>query len=213
MYKKLIFILIILLSVLAWDLYNSKKIDSKIAEENILALQDSVKYHKNKFGNEVASKLALQLTAKELQKSVKNGSIENNKLKEAIKKYKKVIATVQTTQEVTIDTIYIPFKDTIKCVFRKNFEIRDKWYQFNQTITNKGFKITDFKLTPNNQTVVFGWKKNGWFKNPQAVVEITNLSPLFKQTKIKPIIIVYHKKWYEKWYITIPSAFLIGKLF
>lgn len=212
MKKILPYIVIAILIGVIVHLFTSRSDISKRAADNLNALQDSVKYHKNKFNEEVSSKLALQLTEKELKKSVNNGTEENKKLKEAIKNYKTVIATIQSTQIVRIDTIKVPFKDTIKYVFSKNFEIRDKWYQFDQNITNKGFSISNFKLTPNKQTIVVGWKKQGWFKNPKATVELTNSSPLFKQVDMKPIIVVYEKKWHEKWFITIPGGLLFGAL-
>ena len=62
----------------------------------------------------------------------------------------------------------------------------------------------------NRQDIVVGWKRQGLFKNPIATAEITNSNKYFKQTNIKPFIIVYKKKWHEKWYVTIPSAFILG---
>lgn len=210
MKKYIPYILIIFFAVLSYNFYVANKSVNKRLIDNNKAQNSKIKYLTNKWGEEKASKLAVQLTNTELRKQAKGNSEENKRLKEAIKDYKKVIATIQTTQVVKIDTIKIPFKDTIACVFSKDFEVRDKWYQFNQNITNKGFTITDFELTPNKQDIVVGWKKQGWFKNPLATVEITNSNPLFNQVDIKPIIIVYNKKWHEKWYVTIPSAFALG---
>lgn len=209
MKKYIPYIIITFLLIVSFNLYTSKKLDNNRYKENINALNDSVKYHKNSKNEIVASKLALQLTTKELKEQVKGSSEDNQRLKEAIKKYKKVIATIQTTQSVKIDTIYQKFTDTIKEVFSKDIVVSDTWYRFNQNITNKGFKITNFEMF-NKQDVVIGWKQQGLFKKPLATVEITNSNPYFRQEEIKPIIIVYNRKWYEKAFITIPLGVLVG---
>lgn len=207
MYKKVTIILIFLVLLgIIFHLYTSKQDISNRAKDNLIALNDSIKYHKNKFNQEVASKRSLQLTLSEL----KDYSKENIELKEAIKKFKKPITIIQTKQVVKIDTI-VKFKDTIKYVFSKDISVDDRYYQFDIKINQIGLKIDNFTIS-NNQTIVVGWKSQGWFKNPIATAEITNTNPYFKQTEIKPIIIVYNKKWHEKWFITIPISFLVGCL-
>ena len=203
--KKLIpYAIIVILLALFINQYNGRKLEKSNYKSNELALRDSVKYHKNKYGKEVASKLALQLSLNEL----KDYSKENKQLKEAIKKFKKPITVIKTEQVVKIDTI-VKFKDSIKYVFRKDIFVNDKHYQFNVKVDNLGFKISEMKLF-NRQDIVVGWKRQGLFKNPIATAEITNSNKYFKQTNIKPFIIVYKKKWHEKWYVTIPSAFILG---
>mgnify|MGYP000232872617 FL=1 len=213
MKKILPYILLIIVSSICLHLYNDRNNEIKRNSDNIRAYNDSIKHFQNKNGEIVSSKLAVQLTNKELKQQIKGLSEDDKRLKEAIKKYKKVIATVQTTQDVKIDTIFIPFKDTIPYVFSKEIEVIDTYYRFDVKLSNTSFKITNFSLTPNKQDIVIGWKKKGLFKNPLATIEITNSNKLFNQTEIKPIIIVYKKQWHEKWYITLPSAFLLGKLF
>jgi len=210
MIKKILpYILLIIVSALCLHLYNDRNIEVEKNIENTKAYNAKIKYFENEKGEIVASKLAIQLTNKELNQQVKGSTNENKRLREAIKKYKKVIATIQTTQSVKIDTIYQKFTDTIKEVFSKDIVVSDNWYRLNQNITNKGFKITNLELF-NKQDVVIGWKKQGLFKKPLATVDVTNSNPYFKQEKIKPIIIVYNRKWYEKAFITIPLGILVG---
>ncbi len=203
--KKTTYILIVLILLgTIFHLHTSKNDISNRSKENLIALNDSIKYHKNKLNQEVASKLSLQLTLAEL----KDYSKENTELKEAIKKFKKPITIIQTKQVVKIDTI-IKFKDSIKYVFSKDIPVNNKYYQFDVNINQNSLKIDNFTIL-NNQSIVVGWKKQGLFKNPIATAEITNTNPYFKQTEIKPIIIVYNKSWYEKPYITIPLGLLVG---
>ena len=207
MKKYLPHILIIFLAFVCFNLLSSRVASESRYLANLKAQNDSIKYFKNKYSQEVASKTALQLTINEL----KHVSKENDTLREAIKKFKKPNTIIETKQVVRVDTIYQTFKDTIKDVFNKDFLIDNKYYSFNLNLTQNGFNITNLNLY-NDQTIISGWKSNGLFKNPSASVEITNTNPYFKQTKIKPIIITYKKKWHEKWYITIPSALTFGYL-
>lgn len=205
MKKYLPYIVILALALVSFNLYTEKKADNSRYKSNLLALNDSVKYHKNKFGDEVASKRALQFTLSEL----KDYSKENKELKETIKKFKKPLVVIQTEQVVRIDTIYRQFKDSIKYVFSKDINILNKDYAFNLNINQTGFKIDNFSIF-NTQSIVVGWKKQGLFKSPIATAEITNTNKYFKQTKIKPFIIVYKRKWHEKIYFTVPIGIILG---
>lgn len=197
-------IIIILAMILIFQFEDNKEL-KQVSDSNRIALLDSVKYHKNKYGYEVASKLALQLSLKHLK-------YQNDTLKEAIKKFKKPLTIVQTKQVVKIDTLYVPFEKPINCDFTRLLEKETSYYLFKGEVDSLGFKINNLTLF-NNQTIVTGLKRQGFFKKPLLTTEITNTNPYIKQTEIKPIIIVYPQKIYEKWYITIPTGILLGKLF
>lgn len=198
----LIIIILLAINLFTWSKYKDSENQS---EQNAKALNDTIKYHKNKYGQEVASKLAIQT-------SFDNLKYENDTLKEAIKKFKKPITIIQTEQVVKIDTFYVSFKDSIKCVFSQDIIKANTYYSFSANVSNKGFKLNNLEVF-NDQTIVTGFKKQGLFKKPLLVTEITNSNPHVKQTEIKPIVIVYPKKIYEKWYVTIPIGFVLGKLF
>lgn len=198
----LIIIILLALNLFTWNKYKDLE---NISEQNAKALNDTIKYHKNKYGYEVASKLALQLSLKYLK-------YQNDTLKEAIKKFKKPITIIQTKQVVKIDTFYVPFKDTIKCVFNEDILKANTNYSLSANVSNKGFKLNNLEVF-NDQTIVTGFKRQGLFKKPILITEITNSNHYVKQTEIKPIVIIYPKKIYEKWYVTVPVGFVLGKLF
>lgn len=202
-----IFLLLFFFIGLSVKLYFDKKNISQINTSNIKASNDSIKYYKNKFGNEVASKLAFQYDLSQL----KNVASENVKLKEVIKKFKKPITIIETVQVVKIDTMYIPFENKIDCVFNEDIIKGTEYYSFSANVSEIGFKLNYLKLF-NNQTIITGLKRQGLFKRPLLTTEITNTNPYIKQTKIKPIVIIYPQKIYEKWFITIPIGIVLGKL-
>lgn len=150
----------------------------------------------------------MQLTEKELKEEVKN----NKELKIALSKFKKKIAVVQTKQEVKIDTVFIPYKDTILFVFNRFERVKKDFYSLDLLSTNKGNTISNFKLKDNKQTFVIGDKKKSLFSDSELRLDITNSNPLFNQKETKPIVIVYKKSWYENPLITIPVGFGLGLL-
>jgi hypothetical protein len=206
--KSYIFLLLFFFGGIFIKLYFDKVEISKINNQNILALNDSIKYHKNKYGKEVASKLVLQYSLSQL----KDVSKQNKELKETIKNFKKPITIIETKQVVKIDTVYVSFEKPIDYVFSKDFSSTNKYYQLSANVSNLGFKLNDLTIE-NNQSVVVGWKKQGFFKKPLLTTEITNSNPYIRQIEIKPIVIVYPKKIYEKWYVVLPAGYVLGKIF
>ena len=204
-------IILLLIGVCAY-LYNDRNDITNRSERNIEASNDTIKYYKNKYGEVVASKLALEYTEKELKSKLSVKTDENKRLSESLKKYKKVIAVVESKQEVKIDTVYVPFKTPINCGFNKSFDINNDNYKLGLNISNLGFKLNYLELS-NDQNTIIGWKGQGLFKSSKATVEITNSNPYFNQVEMKPIIITYPRKIYEKWYITIPTGYILGRLF
>lgn len=208
--KTKIFFFTIIFSLLLFlvNTCSNKNATIQRQKDNIKALKDSTTYFKNKQGETVATKLALQLTERELNEEKKN----NKDLKIAIDKFKKTIAVIQSKQEVKIDTVLIQFKDTVPCVFERFNTINDKYYRFDLKVNQIGSIVSNFELTPNKQTFVIGEKKENFFSNSELRVDITNSNKLFNQSEIKPIVIIYQKSWYEKPQITVPIGFVLGLL-
>ena len=204
--KIFFFTIMLILCVLLVNNCSNKNATIQRQEDNIKALKDSTTYFKNKLNETVATKLALQLTEKELKEEKKT----NERLKVALKDFKKTIATIQSKQEVRIDTIKIPYKEEVDCVFSRFQTIKQPYYTFDLLSNEKGNTITNFSLTDNKQDIVIGYKKKKFFSNSELRVDITNSNPLFNQKEIKPIVIVYKKSWYEKPQITIPLGFALG---
>ena len=204
--KIFFFTVVLILCVLLVNNCSNKNDTIQRQEDNIKALKDSTTYFKNKLKETVATKLALQLTEKELKEEKKT----NERLQIALKDFKKTIATIQSKQEVRIDTIKIPYKEEVDCVFSRFQTIKQPYYTFDLLSNEKGNTIANFSLTDNKQDIVIGYKKKNFFSNSELRVDITNSNPLFNQKEIKPIIIVYKKSWYEKPQITIPLGLAVG---
>ena len=199
--------MIAILAIFSYQQCSSKAFNSNLYEKNMEAKNDSISYYKNKNGENVATIKSIQLEKGELKKFLKEKGVE-------LKRVKAVLAYMESHQEVRIDTIEVEFKDSIPCVFNKDFTISDEWYSFNQKLSQKGSTVTDF-LLKNKQDIMWSWKykkKENIFQKSKLEIraEITNSNPYFKTTHIEPYIITVRKKWYEKPLVTVPLGILIG---
>ena len=210
MNKKDIFSIIVIIGLIIYSFNNCSNKNNEIQrqKDNVKALQDSTTYFKNKKGEIVATKLALQLTEKELKEVKKS----NSNLAIALKNFKRPITIIETKQEVRIDTVLVPYKDTIPFIFNRFEKKVDKYYSLNITSNQRGNTISDLTLTPNKQIIIVGDKRNNIFKDAELRVDITNSNKYFNQKNIKPIVIVYKKVWFEKPVITIPIGIVLGLL-
>lgn len=210
MNKKDTFYLIFIVGIILYSFNYLGKQNNEIQrqKDNVKALQDSTTYFKNKQGEIVATKLVLQLTEKELKEVKKS----NSNLAIALKNFKRPITIIETKQEVRIDTVLVPYKDTIPFIFNRFEKKVDKYYSLNITSNQRGNTISDLTLTPNKQTIIVGDKRSSIFKDTELRVDITNSNKYFNQKNIKPIVIVYKKVWFEKPVITIPIGIVLGLL-
>ena len=210
MNKKDTFYLIFIVAIILYSFNYLGKQNNEIQrqKDNVKALQDSTTYFKNKQGEIVATKLVLQLTKKELKEVKKS----NSNLAIALKNFKRPITIIETNQEVRIDTVLVPYRDTIPFIFNRFEKKVDKYYSLNITSNQRGNTISNLTLTPNKQTIIVGDKRNNIFKDAELRVDITNSNKYFNQKNIKPIVIVYKKSWFEKPVMTIPIGIVLGLL-
>ena len=210
MNKKDTFYLIFIVGIILYSFNYLGKQNNEIQrqKDNVKALQDSTTYFKNKQGEIVATKLVLQLTEKELKEVKKS----NSNLAIALKNFKRPITIIETKQEVRIDTVLVPYKDTIPFIFNRFEKKVDKYYSLNITSNQRGNTVSDLTLTPNKQTIIVGDKRSSIFKDTELRVDITNSNKYFNQKNIKPIVIVYKKVWFEKPLVTIPIGIVLGLL-
>lgn len=207
MKKHIIYIsIIVVLFLLCFNQCSLRRQNQNRYESNYAAQLDSTNYYRNKIGEIVSTKMSLSLTKDELKRAAE----VNERLKESLKGFKKTIAVLQTTQSVKYDTVYVPFEKPIDCTFSKTINYDDDILSFSQVITNNGFTTPKINLKPNNQDIVFGWKKKAIFKKPTLTAEITNSNKAYTNHDLKPIVILYDRSWYEKPIYTIPIGFLFG---
>jgi hypothetical protein len=162
------------------------------AQHNAEVLNDTVQYYTNKLGQEVAEKKAFKGEKKKLLQIINQQENENTQLKEALRKFPKVSTATQIITETKIDTIKIPFKDSIPCNFYRAFEKREKFYAISGDINNQSITFNNITI-PNEQSVIIGKKNTGFLKN-EFRVEVTNSNPLIKVKEVNAYDFTVPKK-------------------
>ena len=110
---------------------NKKNEDISIAEQNLLAANDTIKYYQLNNGDLLAEKYAYVLNEKNLRDQLNLTKQEVNDLKKKLNSDLTNISKIDS--EIIFDTLYIP-SDTVKIInntLNYKFSYNDKWLTLN----------------------------------------------------------------------------------
>jgi|SRR5690554_1419776 len=133
-------------------------------------LSDSLRFYKNKLGEEIAIKKTLQGDKDKLKILLSKQYDSTGQLKRLIDKLK-ADAAGNITTITKIDTVEIAYEVEAPCDFERVFNIDEDFYTLNGFSNQKGITITDLEI-PNTMSFVFS---NG-------EVRVQNSNPLIKTT-------------------------------
>ena len=119
-------------------------------------LNDSTKYYKDKYGNDIAYKNALQ------------GNLDlmlnrNEELKELIRQMK-ADAVGSITTITKYDTIRIGYEVPVPCEFTRDWLVKEKWYSINGTSNELGININSLEI-PAKISFGIGSVRKSWFSS------------------------------------------------
>jgi hypothetical protein len=176
MKKDLIYlIVIIVLAGLLLHICNRKKEIKAEAESISEFLNDSVKYYKNKHGQEVAYKKALQGEKAALSVLLSKQIDSTGQLKKLAEKYKRIASAGNITTVTRIDSIGVPYEVPVPFEFERTWEEKNPFYFLSGTANQNGISIDRLEI-PNTLSYVIGDKKTGWFSS-QYRIEATSSNP------------------------------------
>jgi len=142
-----------------------------------------------------------------------------------IDNWKKIKSKVIIRTNTLIDSVLIPFTDTIIDTIwhtdslnnfisiPKNFELINPHYTINGKVLKNGVQLDTFALF-NKSEITIGYKKNGFFKKSLPIVELKNSNPYILTDQLNNVIINDNKKWWQKnstWF-TIGVGATIGTI-
>ena len=153
--------------------------DKRKYENRISVLDDTTHFYETKYGQEVASKRAIQISSRSLKKRLIE---KNDSLKEVIRSFKTLHTATQIVTRTKIDTITITYTDTIPFVFTRDFSVTDKFYFIGGTSNHTGVVI-DSLVVPNKISIFTGIKKVSWGKE-EIVTDVVHSNPYVKTTKL-----------------------------
>jgi len=181
--------------------WSSERKYSKQNTRNLSLMQDSVAIHKKAY-------LITDRTLKELKN-------ENEQLKEDLKDFKSVTSITTITSVTKIDTIYVPFNDSIDCNFSTSIDIDSTFYKISATISNEGMALTRIEV-PNRMSIIVGDKKiKGWMgvtTGKEYSIIVNNTNPYIQTQNTHNYTIVKRDKWYESPYFLVGAGFIGGVL-
>lgn len=171
----------------------------------ITAYKDTAMTYKAKNGELITYNEALEVSEASALSAIKGlkERLENQKIARVSS-----LTTVRT--KFSIDTVRVPFKDSIPCPeFLTTFTIDSVHYQMSGEVTNKNLLISRLNI-PNDQQIIVGTKKNGFLKKRSMVVTVTNSNPYMEISGIQNYTITPKKKFYQRWYFVGGAGLLSG---
>ena len=186
-------VLTILIILLVWDGCSKKALLSAYKKQmsQLEFTNQSFKEVVNKDGKKIIEQEQLLLSQKD--------AIKNNFL--VLDNMKKVQSQVRIKNVYQIDSVFIPYTDTIiientkykSFVFGVN---NDSYNIFGKT--NEGGILIDSLSFYNNMKITIGNKSMGFFKASKPIVAIENTNPYIKTTSVQNIVVKNEIKWWDK---------------
>lgn len=172
----LIFIIIGGLVFLNINQCNQLKKVENYRGNNVEFLQDSVKYYKNKYGQEIANKTALKGDKKQLSILLSKQIDSTQALSKMVKEFKKVSGAGTIRINTEIDTFYVPFEVPVDCGFLRDAKIKEDYYSLTAEVNEGGLRVTNLTI-PNNISFVVGRKRKNIFSKSVFEIDVNNSNP------------------------------------
>lgn len=190
---------IVLLILAAYSL--NKYFELDIQKKNVTSLNSELTQYKLKNGMLVSSVQTLQYDKKQLKKFV----IDKDKtVKELSKRFSEVTSVTKVIERIQIDSVAVPYKDTVAFVFQRTGFKQGDGYSFDYDSNQKGIEISNL-IIPDTTTIVSGVKKKWFWGKETYTVDLVHSNKHVKTLGIKHYEIIPEKK---KFYQT--NAFKIG---
>ena len=137
--------------------------------------------------------------------AIKHGLLEIDRLK-------KVQSQVKVITRTQVDSILIPFIDSVDkhilvvdsinyLPIPKSFSLTDKWYSFDGVINKQGILMDSISFV-NDIRITLGYKKQPFIKDlfskPIPIVDVLNQNPYTEVTGLQNVVIEERKKFYHK---------------
>lgn len=180
------------LLIISYNTCNTYKYNYDEQSNLIVAMQDSIKYYRNKQGQSVAQIELLQGSKDNLLRVIGN---KDKKLSQLIKIGSEAGAVFQQTTRV--DTVLVTRVDTVDGVIERNSSISDKWMSIE--VKEKNDSLQASVEMRDEISVAFRKVHQGFLKPKKSVVEVTNANPYVKVTGLRSFEIPKQKSNAKFW--------------
>jgi hypothetical protein len=197
----------VIIIFLITQLYSKCK-SERLQLANISALNSKASEYKLKNGQLVLSKEVLQYTNKQLKEAILSKDII---AKEMAKKFSVVKSVIKLPTETRIDTIQLPYKDSVPCLFDRVGRLQNKNYTIAYTSTQKGITI-DFLSIPDTATIITGIKRKWVFGKQVATIDITHSNKYINNGEAEYYEVVQNKSFFNTTLFKIGAGMLLGAI-
>lgn len=142
-------------------------------ESAIGYLTDSVSYYKNKAGQLVAHRKAIEGENEALAVLLSKQIDSTRQLSELVENFKKVNTAGNITTITKIDTIEVPYEVPVPYEFEREFSRLTKHYKIGGFVNQSGITIDSLSI-PNTLSFVIGKRKTGFFKSEYRIEAVSS---------------------------------------
>jgi len=204
-YKNVLILGLFIALVLSINQCSSNK---QLVSDQKAALIGATGHYKNELGTITATKQVLEFEKKDLKELLYSKDTSLNALR---KEFSKVNAIIQTETMVAIDSVTVPFEAKIEYDFERKGKHMDKWFQYDYSLNEDGFRIADFAML-NKQTSITGFKRKWLLGKQTYTTDITNSNPYIKIVEVQTVQVVVPKRFYDTRLFNIGDGFVGGVL-
>ena len=127
-----------------------------------------------------------------------------------IKKFHEIKSITKVEQKIKLDTIIIPFKDTVNCIFERSGELKKEFYTIGYKVNNKALEVTKFYIVPDTLKIVDGSKRK-WFLGKEInAVDVSHTNKLFYNSDVQHVEVKKDKQFYDTTLFKFGVGFGLG---
>lgn len=181
------------LIVISYSTCNTYKYNYEEQSDLISSMQDSIKYFKNKDGEQVAQIALLEGSKENLLKVIGKSDAKLTSL------LKKGASSATVFNQVTkFDTIVTIQRDTVDGVAEYHNTVKNNWIELHVKVSNDSLHTS--LQTRDSLSVSFQKVKQGFLKPKKSVVIVTNANPYVKTTGLRSFDIPQKKSNLKFWF-------------
>ena len=185
--------LLFALIIIGTSTCNKYKYNYEEQSSLITALQDSIKYYKDKDGKNSSEIALLEGSKENLLQIIGKSDIQLSKL------LKKGASSATVFKQITkFDTVVTVQRDTINGLIEFNKSIKNNWIDLQVSVKDDSLKT--ILETRDSLSVSFQMVNQGFLKPKKSVVIITNANPYVKTTGLRAFDIPEKKSNLKFWF-------------
>lgn len=128
-----------------------------------------------------------------------------------VKKFTEIKTVTRYVDKIRIDTIKVPYKDTVPYIFERSGELKTPEYTFTYQSDQKGFTINNMQLH-DSLLIVTGTKRKWFLGKETNTIDISHTNKYISSDQVQHIEVVPRKAFYDTTLFKFGVGFIAGVL-